>query len=81
LQLGFRPHNAIWKIGGRLGKVTSMERFYDGRNCMKTFKVSSVTKRSAEIPETRVTVTCPVCKTPNTITFAQGIKFIVTQSK
>jgi len=33
-----------------------MERFYDCTNCMKTFKVSSVTEPSAEIPETKVSV-------------------------
>ncbi len=31
-----------------------MERFYDCINCMKAFKVSSVTEPSAEIPETKV---------------------------
>jgi DNA-directed RNA polymerase subunit RPC12/RpoP len=64
--------------GGGLGKDSPMERFYDCTNCMKTFKVSSVTEPSAEIPETKVSVTCPVCNTPNTITLPQGAKFIVT---
>ena len=41
---------------GGLGKDSSMERFYDCTNCMKTFKVSSVTEPSAEIPETKVSV-------------------------
>jgi len=45
---------------------------------MKTFKVSSVTEPSAEIPETKVSVTCPVCNTPNTVTLPQGAKLIVT---
>ena len=45
-----------------------MERFYNCKNCMKTFKVSSVTEPSAQIPETKVSVTCPVCNTPNTVT-------------
>jgi hypothetical protein len=53
-----------------------MERFYDCTNCMKTFKVSSVTEPSAEIPETKVSVTRPVCNTPNTVTLPQGAKFI-----
>ena len=64
--------------GGGLGKDSSMERFYDCTNCMKAFKVSSVTEPAAEIPETKVNVTCPVCKTPNTVTLLQGAKFIVT---
>ncbi len=42
--------------GGGLGKDSSMERFYDCTNCMKTFKVSSVTEPSAEILETKVSV-------------------------
>ena len=42
--------------GVGLGKDSSMERFYDCTNCMKTFKVSSVTEPSAEIPETKVSV-------------------------
>ncbi len=37
-----------------------MERFYDCINCMKTFKVSSVSEPSAEKPETKVSVTYPV---------------------
>jgi len=41
---------------GGLGKDSSMERFYDCTNCMKAFKVSSVTEPSAEIPETKVSV-------------------------
>jgi len=64
--------------GGGLGKDSSMERFYDCTNCMKAFKVSSVTEPAAEIPETKVNVTCPVCNTPNTVTLLQGAKFIVT---
>jgi len=64
--------------GGRLGKDSSMERFYHGTNCMKTFKVSSVTEPSAEIQETKVSVSCPVCNTPSTVTLPQGAKFIVT---
>jgi hypothetical protein len=64
--------------GGGLGKDSSMERFYDCTNYMKTFKVSSITEPSAEIPETKVRVTCPVCNTPNTVTLPQGAKFIVT---
>ena len=64
--------------GGGLGKDSSMERFYDCTNCMKTFKVSSATEPSAEIPETKVSVTFPVCNTPNTVTLPQGAKFIVT---
>ncbi len=56
-----------------------MERFYDCINCMKTFKVSSVSEPSAEKPETKVSVTYPVCNTPNTVTLPQGAKFIVTQ--
>jgi len=56
-----------------------MERFYDCTNCMKTFKVSSVTEPSAEISETKgERKTCPVCNTPNTVTLQQGAKFIVT---
>ena len=58
----------------------SMERFYECINCMKTFKVSSAAEPSAEIPETKVSVTCPVCNTPNTVTLPQGAKFIVTPS-
>jgi DNA-directed RNA polymerase subunit RPC12/RpoP len=58
-----------------------MGRFYDCTNCMKTFKFSSVTEPSAEIPETKVSVTCPVCSTPNTATLPQGAKFIVTPAK
>ena len=64
--------------GAGWDKDTSMERFYDCTNCMKTFKVSSVTEPSAEISETKVSVTCPVCNTPNTVTLPQGAKFIVT---
>ena len=64
--------------GGGLGKDSSIERFYDCTNCMKTFKVSSVTKPSAEISETKVSVSCPVCDPPNTVTLPQGAKFIVT---
>jgi len=64
--------------GGGLGKDSPMERFYDCTNCMKTFKVSSVTDPSAEIPQTKMGVTCPVCNTPNTVTLPQGAKFIVT---
>jgi DNA-directed RNA polymerase subunit RPC12/RpoP len=56
-----------------------MERSYTCTNCMKTFKVSSVTEPSAEIPETKVTLICPVCNTPNTVTLPQGAKFIVSR--
>jgi hypothetical protein len=56
-----------------------MERSYACTNCMKSFKVSSVTEPSAEIPEAKVTLICPVCKTPNTVTLPQGAKFIVSQ--
>jgi len=45
------------------------------------FQVSSVTEPSAEIPETKVSVTCPVCNTPNTVTLPQGAKLIVTPPK
>ncbi len=58
-----------------------MERFYDCINCMKTFKVSTATEPSAEILETKVSVTCPICNTPNTVTLPQGTKFIVTTPK
>jgi hypothetical protein len=58
-----------------------MERFYEWINCMKTFKVSSVTEPSTQIPETKVSVTCPVCNTPNTVTLPQGAKFIVASPK
>jgi len=54
-----------------------MERSYECTNCMKTFTVSSVTESSAEVPETKVSLTCPVCNTPNTITLPQGAKFSV----
>ncbi len=39
--------------GGGLGKDSSMERFYDCTNCMKAFKVSSVTEPAAEIRRQR----------------------------
>jgi hypothetical protein len=56
-----------------------MERYYECTNCMKTFTVSSVTESSAEVPETKVSLTCPVCNTPNTITLPQGAKFSVAR--
>ena len=58
-----------------------MEGFYDCKNCMKTFKVSSMTEPSAQIAETKVSVTCPVCNTPNTVSLPQGTKFIVALPK
>jgi DNA-directed RNA polymerase subunit RPC12/RpoP len=64
--------------GGGLRKDSSLERFYDCINCMKTFRVSSVTEASAQIPETKVSVNCPVCNTPNTVTLPKGAKFIVS---
>ena len=56
-----------------------MERSYECTNCMKTFTVSSVTEPSAEIPEKKVSLTCPVCNMPNTITLPRGAKFSVAQ--
>ena len=56
-----------------------MERLYECTNCMKTFKVFSVTEPSADIPETKVSLTCPVCNTPNTVTLPQGAEFTVTR--
>ena len=56
-----------------------MERSFECANCMKTFKVSSVTEPSAKLPETKVVLICPVCNTPNTVTLPQGVKFIVSR--
>jgi len=56
-----------------------MERSYACIKCMKTFKVSSAGEPFAKIPETNVTVICPVCKTPNTVMLPQGVKFNVSR--
>lgn len=59
-----------------------MQRMFRCVSCSKAFRVFNSSESSEDVPDASIAVECPVCRTPNQITWPRGTVYsIVPESR